>query len=171
MKAALFVRRKIEDIIPRKSGSIQSDIYLPALAAEPPPPAEFFLTKTASPTVVWLKNGSIEASDAPTETIPAPPPAAAPAPLCATSLPRPRMNLSRVARRALRPSPVLTARGNARPTTELCNAREKIPKRELQVETVRAILRTPAKQPLCETLEDAWKQRRGGAGTPYEVMM
>ncbi|KAJ8462661.1 hypothetical protein ONZ51_g10759 [Trametes cubensis] len=76
-----LLRGEIEDIVPRKLGSIQSDIYPPAPAAKPPPPAEFFSTRTAPSTLVLLKNGSIEVSAVRTETIPAPPPVAVPAPI------------------------------------------------------------------------------------------
>ncbi|KAH9852004.1 microtubule binding protein [Lenzites betulinus] len=157
---------------PPPAESFQSDIYPPAPSAEPAlTAAEFFAGKTAPPKLVSLEDGSIStgaaplpafavtpATPAPTKTFSAPPPAAAPAPAPAPVIavheepPAPRAEPSEPRtpfRSQTAPSVDDGAAAglreeNARLTSELRDAREKIRNLELQVEAVRANARKAA---------------------------
>ncbi|PIL27983.1 hypothetical protein GSI_09927 [Ganoderma sinense ZZ0214-1] len=89
LKVAASSIEAIAFIVPRKSDSFQSDIFPPALSAEPAlSAAEFFSGKSAAPKLVSLEDGSISAGSAPisvltpvpTKTTSAPPPVASVAP-------------------------------------------------------------------------------------------
>ncbi|KAI0364577.1 microtubule binding protein [Pilatotrama ljubarskyi] len=169
-KVAASSIEAIAFIVPRKSDSFQSDIYPPAPSAEPALSAsEFFAGKTAPPKLVSLEDGSISsgatplsipstpaAAPAPTKTTSAPPPAAAPAPVIAVHeeppAPTPAKPEPSEQRAPARSQTIPSDDGtvaalkeeNARLTSELRDAREKIRNLELQVEAVRANARKAA---------------------------
>ncbi|KAI0820244.1 microtubule binding protein [Trametes gibbosa] len=168
-KVAASSIEAIAFIVPRKAESFQSDIYPPAPSAEPAlTAAEFFAGKTAPPKLVSLEDGSISAgaaplpaftsTPAPTKTTSAPPPAAAPVPAPTPIIsvreepptPKPEPSEPRTPFRSqTAPSSDDGAvaglkEENARLTSELRDAREKIRNLELQVEAVRANARKAA---------------------------
>ncbi|RPD52348.1 DUF1900-domain-containing protein [Lentinus tigrinus ALCF2SS1-7] len=159
LKVAASSIEAIAFIVPRKAESFQSDIYPPALSAEPAlSAAEFFSGKTAPPKLVSLDDGSVFSASgsasvttpaeapaptpAPTKTTSAPPPAAAPAPIVAVHeepAPTPRAEPTRSQTIPHDDSTVSALKEeNARLNAELREARTQIRNLELQVETVRA---------------------------------
>lgn len=147
-------------VVPRKSDSFQSDIYPPALSAEPAMTAgEFFSGKTAPPKLVSLESGAISASETPYTPISAPAPAISKT-TSASSIPTPAPAISRTSS-APAPEPIKKVEEpkileseeapsvssdndsdlkdeNSRLQAELRDARAQIRNLELQVEGLKA---------------------------------
>lgn len=169
---AFIVPRKVSCLKPSlptlthsvQADSFQADIFPLAPSAEPALTAgEFFSGKTAPPKLVSLENGAISYGAPPS----APPPAAAPTPTRTTSAPAPQPEPTP---RRSEPASVVTSPvvsppvsrnmsyapagddgavtelkdENAKLTSELREAREKIRNLELQVESFRANARKAA---------------------------